>query len=135
MYKKCNSKFCDFVDHIYPIEFEINDIVDATRSASYLYIPFDIYSECRLKTKFYDKREVFNLYVATFQQHLYMEYTVYLSVDPIFQSLRFLSGFFDRELLLRRKLLNQWFLLVKLKSSLGKFYGIGYVEIITLKVL
>ena len=75
MYKKCNSKFCDFVDHIYPIEFEINDIVDATRSASYLYIHFDIYSECQLKTKFYDKREVFNLYVATFQQHLYMEYT------------------------------------------------------------
>jgi hypothetical protein len=69
MYKKCNSKFCDFVDHIYPIEFEINDIVDATRSASYLY------NECRLKTKLYDKREVFNLYVATFQQHMYMEYT------------------------------------------------------------
>ena len=74
MYKKCNSKFCDFVDHINPIEFEIHHIVNATRSASYLYIPFDIYSECRLKTKLYDKREVFNLYVATFQQHLYMKY-------------------------------------------------------------
>jgi hypothetical protein len=30
--------------------------------------------------------------------------------------------FLDRGLLLTRKLLNQWFLLVKLKSSLGMFY-------------
>jgi hypothetical protein len=29
----------------------------------------------------------------------------------------------DRGLLLTRKLLNQWFLLVKMKSSLRKFYG------------
>jgi hypothetical protein len=31
--------------------------------------------------------------------------------------------FFDRELLLTRKLLNQGFLVIKLKSSLRKFYG------------
>jgi hypothetical protein len=33
------------------------------------------------------------------------------------------QDFLDRGLLLTRKLLNQWFLLVKLKSSLRKFYG------------
>ena len=33
------------------------------------------------------------------------------------------KDFLDRELLLTRKLLNQGFLLVKLKSSLRKFYG------------
>ena len=33
------------------------------------------------------------------------------------------QDFFDRGLLLTRKLLNQGFLLVKLKSSLRKFYG------------
>jgi len=33
------------------------------------------------------------------------------------------QDFFDRGLLLARKLLNQGFLLVKLKLSLGKFYG------------
>ena len=45
-----------------------------------------------------------------------MEYT-YLSADTIFQDL------LDRRLLLTRKLLNQGFLVVKLKSSLRKFYG------------
>jgi hypothetical protein len=33
------------------------------------------------------------------------------------------QDFLDRGLLLTRKLLNQWFLLVKLKSSLRKIYG------------
>jgi hypothetical protein len=33
------------------------------------------------------------------------------------------QDFLDRALLLTRKLLNQWFQLVKLKSSLQKFYG------------
>jgi hypothetical protein len=60
----------------------------------------------------------FHLYVATFQQHLH----IYLSVDPIFQSVWFLQDFLIRGFLLSRKLLNQIFLLVKLKSSLRKFY-------------
>jgi hypothetical protein len=34
-----------------------------------------------------------------------------------------MTNFLDRELLVIRKLLNQGFLLVKLKSSLRKFYG------------
>jgi len=70
MYKKCNSKFCEFVDHIYPIQFAINDIIDATKYASYLYIHFDIYSDCRLKTKLYDKREVFNLPIGNFSIYM-----------------------------------------------------------------
>jgi hypothetical protein len=56
----------------------------------------------------------FHLYVATFQQHLQMEY-ISLSWYDIPE--------LDRGLLLTRKLLNQGFLLVKLKSSLRKFYG------------
>ena len=53
-------------------------------------------------------------YVATFEQHLDMEY-VSLSWYDIPE--------LDGGLLLTRKLLNQGFLLVKLKSSLRKFYG------------
>ena len=45
------------------------------------------------------------------------------SIYPIFQNLWFLSGFLDRGFLLTRKLQNQRFLLVKLMSSLRKFYG------------
>jgi hypothetical protein len=46
-------------------------------------------------------------------------WTIYLSVDPIFQSLWFLSWILDRRLLLTRKSLNQGFLVVKLKSPLS----------------
>ena len=63
----------------------------------------------------------FQLYAAISQQHLHMEY--------IFQLIRYsracgsYQDFLDRGLLLTRKLLDQWFLLGKLKSSLRKSYG------------
>ena len=76
-----NSRFGDFVDRIYPIELEIRDTTDTDRSASYLDLHLESDSEGRLRTKLYDKRDDFNfpivnfpLYVATFQQHLHMEY-------------------------------------------------------------
>ena len=59
--------------------------------------------------------------------HMYQHFSstwiwiTYLSLDTIFQSLWFLSGF-SWGLLLTRMLLNQGFLLVKLKSSLRQFY-------------
>jgi hypothetical protein len=43
------------------------------------------------------------------------------------------SDFLDRYLLLTRQLLNHWFLLVKLKSSLRKFYGCHHSNIWVLK--
>ena len=81
-----NSRFGDFVDRIYPIELEIKDTTDTDRSASYLDLHIEIDSEERLRTKFYDKRDDFNFpivnfpfkCVATFHQHLHMEY-IYLS--------------------------------------------------------
>ena len=52
-----------------------------TSNASYLDLPLEIDSEWRLRTKLYDKEIIsiyplwtFHLYVATFQQHLHMEY-------------------------------------------------------------
>ena len=54
-----NSKFGDFVDRIYPIELEIKDTTDTDKSASYLDRHLEIDSEGRLRTKLYDKREVF----------------------------------------------------------------------------
>ena len=76
--------FCDFVDRIYPIEIEIMNTKNTARSASYLDLHLEINSEGRLRTKLYDKKmtsifqlEPFHLYVATFQQHLHMEYISY----------------------------------------------------------
>ena len=40
-----NSRFCDFVDRIYPIELEIKDTTDTDRSASYLDLHLEIDSE------------------------------------------------------------------------------------------
>ena len=88
----------------------------------------EIDSEGRLRTKLTTKEiiSIFLLwtlhsYVSTFQQHLHMEYNSQLIRYS--RACGSYQDFLDRGLLLRRKLLNQWFLLVKLKSSLRTFYG------------
>ena len=121
--------FGDFVDHIYPIELEIKDTTDTYRSASYLDLHLQIDSERRSRTKLYDKRDDFNFPIANFP-FIYSNipaapvYGVYIS-----QLMRYSGAcgsyqdVLHRGLLPTRKLLNQWFLLVKMKSSLRKFYG------------
>ena len=124
-----NSRFDDFVDRIYPIEFEIKDTTDTDRSTSYLDLHLEIDSEGRLRMKLYDKRDDFNFPIVNFpficsNISAASAYGVYIS-----QLIRYsracgsYQDFLDRELLLTRKLLNQGFLLVKLKSSLRKLYG------------
>ena len=121
--------FGDFVnDRIYLIELEIKDTTDTDRSVSYPDTNIEIDSEVRLRTNIYYKRDdfifplwTFPLYVATFQQHLHMEYiSLLIRYSRACGSYQYLH---DRGLLLTQKLLNQGFLLVKLKSSLRKFYG------------
>jgi hypothetical protein len=124
-----NSRFGDFVDRIYAIELEIKDSTDTDRSDSYLDLHLEIDSEGRLRTKLYDKREDFNFARVNFpficsNIPAAPAYGVYIS-----QMIRYsktcssYQDFLDRGLLLTRKLLNQRFPLVKLKSSLRKFYG------------
>ena len=124
-----NSRFGDFVDSIYPIELEIKDTTYTDRSASYLYLHLEIDSEGRLRTKLYDKRDDFYFLIVNFpficsNIPAAPAYGVYLS-----QMIRYYitcgsyKDILDRGLLLTRKLLNQEFLLVKLKSSLLKCYG------------
>jgi hypothetical protein len=99
---------------------EIKEATDAYRSASYL----DIGSEGRLRTKLYDKRYYLNFPIVNFpficsNIPAAPVYGVYIS-----QLIRYSRGcdsyqdFLGKGLLLTRKLLNQGFLLVKLKSSL-----------------
>jgi hypothetical protein len=122
-----NSKFGDFVDRIYPIELEIKDTTDTYRSASYFDLHLETDSAGRLGTKLYDKRDDFNFPIVTFpflcsNIPAAPAYGVYLS-----QMIRYsracgsYQDLLDRGLLLTRELLNQGFLLVKLKS-LRKFY-------------
>jgi hypothetical protein len=122
-----NSRFGDFVDHIYPIELEIKDTTDTDTSASYLDLHLDMDSEWRLRTKLYNKRDDFNFPIVNIpficsNIPAAPAYGVYIS-----QLIRYsracgsYQDFHDRGLLLTRKLLNKVFLLVKLKSSLRKF--------------
>ena len=96
---------------------------------SYLDLLLDIDREGRLRTKLYDKRYDFNFPIVNFpficcNIPAAPAYGVYIS-----QLIRYsracgsYQDFLYRGLLLTRKQLNQWFLLVKLKSSLRKFYG------------
>jgi hypothetical protein len=121
-----NSRFGDFVDHIYPIEFEIKDTTDTYSSASYLDLHLEIGSEGRLRTKLYDKRDDFNFPIVNFpficsNIPAAPTYGVYISQMIRYSRACSYQDFLDRELLLTRKLLNQRFLLIRLKSSLRNF--------------
>jgi hypothetical protein len=124
-----HSRIGDFVDRIYPIELEINDTQYTDRYASYIDLHLEIDSEGRKRTKLYDKWDDFNFPIVNFPFiYIYINipaapaYEVY-----IFQLIRysracvsyqdFYKDFLDRGLLLSRNLLNQGFLLVKLKWS------------------
>ena len=77
-----------YLPSIYLIDLEIKDTTDTARSALYLNLHLEMHSEDRLKTKLYDKRYMisifplgtFDLYVATFQQHMNTEFelTIFL---------------------------------------------------------
>jgi hypothetical protein len=121
-----NSRFGDFVD---PIELEITYTTDTDRSASYLDLHLEIDREGRLRTKLYDKKDDFNFPIVNFpfissNIPAAPAYEVYISqLIRYSRACGYHQDFLDRRLLLTMKLLNQWFLLVKLKSSLRKFYG------------
>ena len=111
------------------IELEIKDTTDTDRSASYLDLRLEIDSEGRLRTKLYNNRDDFNFLIMNFPSicnniPAAPVYGVYIS-QLIRYSRVFGSNqdFRNRGLLLTRRLLNQWFLLVKLKSLLRKFYS------------
>jgi hypothetical protein len=124
-----NSRFGDFVDRIYPIELEIKDTTDTDRSASYFNLHLEVDSDGRLRTKLYDKGDDFNFPIVNFPficSNILAApaYGVYISqFTRYFRACGSYQDSLDRGLLLTRKLLNQGFLLVKLKSPLRKFHG------------
>ena len=101
---------------------------DTDRYNSYFYQHLKIDSEGRLRTKLYDKRDDFNFPIVNFPSicsniPAAPAYGVYISLlMRYFSACGAYYDFLDRGLLLTRKILNQWFLLVKLISSLRKFY-------------
>ena len=101
-----NSRFGDFVDRIYPIELDIKDATDTARSASYLNFNFPIVNYPFI----YSNIPAAPVYISQLIR--------YSRACGSYQD------FLDKGLLPTRKLLNQGFLLVKLKLSLCKFYSL-----------
>ena len=64
-YSLNNSRFGDFVDHIYPIEYEINDTTDTDRSVSYLDLHIVIDSEGGLERNLTTK-EMISMFLFIF---------------------------------------------------------------------
>ncbi len=124
-----NSRLGDFVDRIYPIKLEIKDTTDTDRSASYLDLHLDIDSEGRLNGDSTIKQNDFNFPTVNFpficgNISAAPAYGLYISqLIRYFKACGSYQDFLNRGLLLTRKLLNQEFLLVKLKSSLRKVYS------------
>ena len=105
-------------------------------SASYLDLHLEIDSEGRLRTKLYDKRDDFNFLIVNFPfictnvalQHSSSTciWSTCIYISQLIQYSRACGSyqdFLDKRRLLTRKLLNQGFPLVKLKSSLRKNFG------------
>jgi hypothetical protein len=110
-----NSRFGDFVDHIYPIELEIKDTTDTDRSASCLDLHLEIDSEGRLRTQLYDKRDDFNILIVNFPficSNIPAAPACEVYISQLIRYSRACGSyqdFLDRGLLLTRKLLNQGF--------------------------
>ena len=105
-----NSRFGDFVDRIYPIEFDIKNTTDTDRSASYIDLHLEIDSRGRLRRKLYNKRDDLNVPIVNFpficsNFSTAPAYGVYIS-----QMIRYSGAccsyqdFLDRGFLLTRKL-------------------------------
>ena len=127
-----NSKFDDYVERIYHFELEIKDTTDTVKYVSYLDLHLEIDNEGRLKTKLYDKRDDFSFQIVNFpflcsNIPTAPAYGVYISqlIWYIRACISYLD-LLDRRLLFTRRLSNQEFQMVKLKSSLRNIYGRHY---------
>jgi hypothetical protein len=124
-----NCRHANYVDRIYPNELDIKYTIDTDRSDSYLDLHLEFETKGWWRTKLYEKRDDFNFPIVNFpficsNIPAAPIYGVYIS-----HLIRYSRGcdsyqdFLGKGLLLTRKLQSQWFLLVKLRSSLRKFYG------------
>ena len=119
-----NSMFGDYNDLISPIEFEIKDTLETAMSASNIDLQLEI--ERRLTVKFYDSRNYLNFPSVNFpfkcKKKIQQYWHIYLHQVRYFGACFSYSNFFDGWLLLTALLLNQEFLVIKLKSLLQMFY-------------
>jgi hypothetical protein len=94
-----SSEGCIRYVQVYHREHEIKHTIYTGTFISYLDLHIELDIEDRLRTKLYEKRDDFNFRIVNFpficSKHFSSTFiwSKYLSVDLIFQSLWFLSGF------------------------------------------
>ena len=124
-----NSKFGDYLDIIYPEELEIKDTTDSTKFANYLDLRLEIDKNGHLITGLYDKRDDFNFPIVNFpfiDGNIPASPAYGVFVSQLIRYSRASSEYLDfthRSSKLASKLINQGYLLSRLKVSFKKFYG------------
>ena len=124
-----NPKFSDFLHVIYPSELDIKDTTESGCSASYLDLLLEYDNEKKLCVKLYDKRDDFNFSVVNFPflcSNIPSSPAYGVFVSQLIRYARASSLYIDfiaRGKLLTGKLLQQGYIVPKLKRSLKKFYG------------
>ena len=120
----------DFTIHNIADVFSLNNSKLDLQFTSYVDLHINIDSESRVKTKFKDKRDDFNiplrtlhLYFGKFLEVLYMKCMYISQLVRYSRACCFDHDIIDRGLLRTRKQLSQWFVVTKLKSSLPTFNG------------
>ncbi len=127
-----NSKFSDYVKHIYPSELTVEKANKADNLANYLDLTFTINNNKGLSTKLYDKRDDFNFHIVNFP---FMSsnipsgpsYGVYISqLIRYARCCTYYEDFKYRHRLLVERLLSQGYKVNRLRNSFNKFYGIYF---------
>ena len=121
-----NTRFGDYLHHIYPPELEIKD---TTESTSYLDIQLEYDPVGVLHTRIYDKRNDFDFSIVNFphmDSNIPAAPTYGVFVSQLVRYARACSScedFIARTKLLITRLIDQGYSSSKLKCMFKKFYG------------
>ena len=125
-----NPEFENYFGQMYPPppELEIKDTTKSITFASFLDLLLSIGRDGQLRTTLYDKRDDFNFHMTNFpflSSNIPSSPTYVVFISQLIRYARACSSykcFILRAVRLSNKLLGQWYVKERLKSSLRKFY-------------
>ena len=124
-----NTDFENYLVRMYPAELEIKDTTESNTSASYLDLLLSIESDGQLRTSLYDKSDDFNIHITNFaflSSNIPSSPAFGVFITQLIRYTRACSSFecfILRTARLSSKFLGQGYVMDRLGSSLGKFYG------------
>ena len=124
-----NPEFENYLSQMYPVELEIKETTESNTSASYLDLLLSIGRDGQLHTSIYDNRDDFNFHITKFpflSSNIPTSPAYGVFISQLIRYARACSSygsFILKVTRLSNKLLEQWYVKERLKSSLRKFYG------------